>query len=122
MGQQAVHHHSGSPSVPLLQHSRGPWTSASATAAELHTSTANGRNTLRPAHDPLTAWVGLTAPAALLTVLTSWEERLAAIRDECDHLSGALRQVAVHLGEVDTATGTSLKAVPVPTSAGTATR
>ncbi|MEU6485624.1 hypothetical protein [Streptomyces sp. NPDC046887] len=117
MGQQTAHSHSGSPSAPPLQHSRGPWTSASATAAELHTSTANGRNVLRPVHAPLTAWAGLTTSAALLTLLTSWEERLAAIRDECDHLSGALRQVATHLGEIDTTTGTSLKAVPVPIAA-----
>ncbi|PRH76190.1 hypothetical protein C6N75_26970 [Streptomyces solincola] len=100
-----AHEQSGGRHGPVLQHGRDPWAGASATAAELRVSAAEGRTGLGAGHDGLTARAaGLAAAAALAGVLTSWEDRLAAIRDECDHLSGTLRQATAHLGEVDTAT------------------
>ncbi|WP_244375572.1 hypothetical protein [Streptomyces ficellus] len=101
------------PGAGTLTHSGGPWTSASGTAAALRTSTESSRRALRPAHEGTAAGgTGLTSVAALKTVLTSWEERLAAVRDECDHLTGTLARVAKELGETDTAVAHALGGVP----------
>ncbi|WP_405502636.1 hypothetical protein [Streptomyces anulatus] len=51
---------------------------------------------------------------ALKSVLTSWEERLRAVRDECDQLKGNLLTVAKEMGESETAVKSSLKGVHVP--------
>ncbi|MFF8829953.1 hypothetical protein [Streptomyces sp. NPDC015131] len=94
-----------------LRHSGGPWTSASGTAGELRTRTETSRGSLRPAHGGLGPDAGaLASVAALKTVLTSWEERLTAVRDECGHLAGALSRVARDLGETDIEVGRSFHA------------
>lgn len=85
-----------------LNHSGGPWTSASGTAGELRTSAETSRSALGPGHEGVAAGgAGLTAVAALAGVRTSWEERLTALRDECDSLRGALLTVAKDMGETD---------------------
>ncbi|MFD5324182.1 hypothetical protein [Streptomyces sp. NPDC127092] len=85
-----------------LKHTGGPWTSAAGTAGELRTSSETSRTTLGPGHEGVTTGgAGLTAVAALAAVRTSWEERLAAVRDECDALQGALQKVAKEMGETD---------------------
>ncbi|MFF0427470.1 hypothetical protein ACFYUJ_24020 [Streptomyces sp. NPDC004520] len=95
-----------------LKHSGGPWTSASATAGDLHTSTETSRAALGPGHEGVEAGaVGLSSVAALKSVLTSWEERLRAVRDECDQLKGALSTVAKEMGETETAIEKSFKGV-----------
>ncbi|MGW8981356.1 hypothetical protein ACWGQ9_01695 [Streptomyces parvus] len=57
---------------------------------------------------------GLSSVAALKSVLKSWEERLQAVRDECEHLQGNLLTVAKEMGESETAVKASLKGVDVP--------
>lgn len=87
-----------------LQHTKGPWTSASRTASELHTSTEKSRACLGPGHEGVgTGAAGLSSVASLKSVLTSWEDRLKSVRDECDHLEGALLKVAKEMGETDVA-------------------
>jgi hypothetical protein len=38
-----------------------------------------------------------------MSVLTSWEERLRAVRDECEQLKGSLLTVAKEMGETESA-------------------
>jgi hypothetical protein len=98
--------------TPGLRHTPGPWTSASGTANTLRTSTERSRARLRPAHEGvMTGGQGLSAVAAASAVLTSWEERLAAVRSECGYLEGALSQVGKELGESDTAVEGRIQAV-----------
>ncbi|MFJ2752131.1 hypothetical protein [Streptomyces sp. NPDC087297] len=95
-----------------LKHSNGPWTSASGTAGDLRTSTEKSRAALGPGHEGIdTGAAGLSSVAALKSVLTSWEERLQAVRDECEHLKGSLLTVAKEMGETDAAIETSFKGV-----------
>lgn len=97
-------------SSTVLEHSHGPWTSASGTAGDLRTSTETSRSALGPGHEGIEAGVaGLSSVAALKSVLTSWEERLQAVRDECEQLKGTLLTVAREMGETDTAIETSFK-------------
>jgi hypothetical protein len=102
---------SGTGGEGSLKHTGGPWTSASGAAGTLRTSTENSRSRLRPAHDGVAAGaVGLASVAALTAVLKSWEERLAAVRGECDYLEGALSKVAKEMGETEIAVKNSFKA------------
>lgn len=96
-----------------LKHSGGPWTGASGAADELRVRTESGRRSLGTAHEGVgAAGAGLTSVASLRAVLTSWEERLAAVRDECAYLTGALAKVAKEMGETDTGVGHAFHAVP----------
>ncbi|WP_331721055.1 hypothetical protein [Streptomyces sp. NBC_00454] len=95
-----------------LEHSGGPWTGASGTAGELRTSTETSRSALGPGHEGIEAGAaGLSSVAVLKSVLTSWEERLQAVRDECEQLKGSLLTVAKEMGETETAIETSFKTV-----------
>ncbi|MFV2118866.1 hypothetical protein ACE14D_10655 [Streptomyces sp. Act-28] len=95
-----------------LKHTGGPWGRASSTAAQLSTSTEKSRAALGPGHDGVSAGAsGLASAASLTSVLKSWEDRLSAVRDECDHLEGALRKVAVEMGETDVAVKDSITPV-----------
>ncbi|MFJ9829125.1 hypothetical protein ACIRSU_32835 [Streptomyces sp. NPDC101160] len=85
-----------------LRHSAGPWTKAAGVAESLSTSMATARSRLTSAHQGVAAGtVGLASVGTLKTVLTSWEERLAAVKDECGSLGPALRRVAKEQGEQD---------------------
>ncbi|MET7358032.1 amino acid ABC transporter permease [Streptomyces sp. NPDC005562] len=98
-----------------LKHSGGPWTKAASTADDLQTSTITARVDLRSAHDGTGGGlVGLSSSGALKAVLTSWNDRLGRVREECGALEPMLRQVAVDLGEVDAEVGNKAKAVRVP--------
>ncbi|GAA3390587.1 hypothetical protein [Streptomyces roseoviridis] len=91
-----------------LKHSGGPWTRASATAAEIRTSAETSRSVLGRGHEGIAAGgAGLSAVAALAGLRESWEERLTAVRDECEALRGTLLTVAKEMGETDTAVGNS---------------
>ncbi|MFJ7411514.1 hypothetical protein ACIQWZ_11960 [Streptomyces sp. NPDC098077] len=57
---------------------------------------------------------GLSSVAALKGVLTSWEERLQAVRDECEQLKGNLLTVAREMGESETGAKSSFEGVRVP--------
>lgn len=46
-------------------------------------------------------------------MLTSWEDRLQSVRDECEQLKGALLTVAKEMGETETAVEKSFKGVRV---------
>ncbi|UTR77466.1 hypothetical protein [Streptomyces cavourensis] len=50
---------------------------------------------------------------ALKSVLTSWEDRLRSVRDECEHLEGALLTVAKEMGEAEAAVEKSFKGIRV---------
>ncbi len=98
-----------------LKYSKGPWTSASGTAAALRTRAETSRSVLGLGHVGVDAGAGgLSSVAALKSVLTSWEERLRAVRDECDQLKGNLLTVAKEMGESETTVKSSLKGVHVP--------
>ncbi|MBK0376311.1 hypothetical protein I3215_26100 [Streptomyces sp. RB110-1] len=98
-----------------LKHSKGPWTSASGTAGELRTRTETSRSVLKRGHEGLQAGTtGLSSIAALKSVLTSWEDRLQAVRDECGQLAGSLLTVAKEMGESEIAVKSSVKGVHVP--------
>ncbi|MGW2037778.1 hypothetical protein [Streptomyces virginiae] len=95
-----------------LKHSKGPWTSASATAGDLRTNTETSRSALGPGHEGVDSGAaGLSSLAALKTVMTSWEERLQSVRDECEQLKGTLLKVAKEMGETDAAVDASFKGV-----------
>ncbi|KJY20623.1 hypothetical protein VR43_14710 [Streptomyces sp. NRRL S-104] len=95
-----------------LKHSKGPWTSASSTAGDLRTSTETSRSALGPGHEGVDSGAaGLSSVAALKSVLTSWEERLQSVRDECEQLKGTLLKVAKEMGETDAAVDASFKGV-----------
>ncbi|MFE7480556.1 hypothetical protein [Streptomyces sp. NPDC057552] len=95
-----------------LKHSKGPWVSASGTAGDLRTRAEKSRSALGPGHEGIDAGAaGLSSVAALKSVLTSWEERLQAVRDECEQLKGTLLTVAGEMGETERAVDRSLKAV-----------
>ncbi|MGW0788561.1 hypothetical protein ACWD04_09945 [Streptomyces sp. NPDC002911] len=55
--------------------------------------------------------MGLASVASLTAVLESWDERLVAVRGECDYLEGALLKVAKEMGEAETAVDKSLRSV-----------
>ncbi|GAA3931458.1 hypothetical protein GCM10022244_45360 [Streptomyces gulbargensis] len=98
-----------------LRHSGGPWTGAAGTAGDLRTSTETSRTALGRGHEGVAAGAaGLTSVAALTGVLTSWEERLRAVRDECEQLKGALLTVAKEMGETETAIERSFQGVGGP--------
>ncbi|WP_405193505.1 hypothetical protein [Streptomyces anulatus] len=105
----------GSGGTGRLKHSSGPWTSASGTADDLRTRAATSRSMLGRGHEGVAAGAGgLGSAAALKSVLTSWEERLRAVRDECEQLKGLLLAVAKEMGESETGVKSSLKGVHVP--------
>lgn len=98
-----------------LKHKRGPWTKAAGTADDLQTSTITAKADLRRAHDGTAdGLAGLSSVGALKSVLTSWDERLGRVREECSSLEPKLRQVAVDVAEVDAEAGNRAKAVVVP--------
>ncbi|MER6105362.1 amino acid ABC transporter permease [Streptomyces sp. NPDC001832] len=98
-----------------LKHRGGPWTKAAGTADDLQTSTITAKVDLRRAHDGTVGGLaGLSSLGALTSVLTSWDERLGRLREECSSLEPKLRQVAVDLAEVDAEVGDKAKAVTVP--------
>ncbi|WP_412077192.1 hypothetical protein ACLF6K_20290 [Streptomyces xanthophaeus] len=85
-----------------LAHSGGPWSKAAAAAGELRISTSEALGKMAAAHEGVGAGTaGFEATAALATVRTSWEKRLAAVRDECGSLRPELLSVARDIGEVD---------------------
>ncbi|MEV7872125.1 hypothetical protein AB0P17_39840 [Streptomyces sp. NPDC088124] len=85
---------------PDLRHRDGPWTKAAGVAEELHTSITTAKSRLTAAHeDAAVGTEGLASMATLASVLTSWEERLKAVRDECGSLAPKLRLVAQSQGE-----------------------
>ncbi|GAA2465016.1 hypothetical protein [Streptomyces lavendulocolor] len=97
-----------------LIHSAGPWTGASGAADELRIRAESARRSLGTGHEGClgAAGAGLASAASLRAVLTSWEDRLGAVRDECAHLTGALAKVAEELGETDLAVGHSFTGNP----------
>ncbi|MFF0450230.1 hypothetical protein ACFYT4_28225 [Streptomyces sp. NPDC004609] len=99
----------GAGGAGTLKHSGGPWASASDTAGELRTNTEKSRRALRSGHEGVAQGAaGLTSVAALMAVLTSWEDRLVAVRDECAYLDGALLRVARELRQTDAGVGDSI--------------
>lgn len=97
-----------------LRHSNGPWSRAAGTADDLRISTQSTKNGLQSSHTGVSnGAAGLASLGALKTVLSSWEKRLEAVRDECESLEPKLRVVARDLGEVDGAVAAKSRAVHV---------
>ncbi|BAC72290.1 MULTISPECIES: hypothetical protein [Streptomyces] len=97
-----------------LRHSNGPWTHAAGTADDLRISTESTKKSLQSGHTGVSAGAeGLASLGALKTVLTSWEKRLEAVRDECESLEPKLRAVAKDMGEYDSAVAAKARAVHV---------
>ncbi|MFF1958320.1 hypothetical protein ACFVWX_15165 [Streptomyces sp. NPDC058220] len=90
---------------PDLKVGQGPWTTASAVANGLHTSSATALTEMNTASEGVTgATEGFTSTAALNEIRTSWKERLTAVRDECARLEGALKSAGKEFGEQETRT------------------
>ncbi|MFD5113858.1 hypothetical protein ACFWNG_16325 [Streptomyces sp. NPDC058391] len=90
---------------PDLKVGQGPWTTASAVANGLHTSSATALTDMNTASEGVTgATEGFTSTAALNEIRTSWKERLSAVRDECARLEGALKSAGKEFGEQETRT------------------
>ncbi|MFH8614997.1 hypothetical protein ACH4E8_07950 [Streptomyces sp. NPDC017979] len=93
-----------------LLHGSGPWRNAAKTAGELRTRAASSHRALETGHQGVArGGAGLTSVPALQAVLTSWQERLASLRDECAYLDGALLKVAQDLPGVDGDVGASVR-------------
>ncbi|MFF9849351.1 hypothetical protein [Streptomyces litmocidini] len=85
---------------PDLKADAGPWHSAGNTAGELRTSTSNSVTDLDTANEGVTgATTGFDSSAALTEILGTWKTRLAAVRDECGRLEGALKAAGRDFGE-----------------------
>ncbi|MGW6597947.1 hypothetical protein [Streptomyces sp. NPDC055036] len=98
-----------------LKHTGRPWTTAAGVAEDLRTSTATAKSKLSSAHTGVAAGIeGLTSAGVLTSVLTSWEDRLGTVRDECGSLAPKLRQVGKDLGERDTKVRSSLQGIDTP--------
>ncbi|UFQ18406.1 MULTISPECIES: amino acid ABC transporter permease [Streptomyces] len=105
----------GDSGAGTLRHTGKPWIRAAQTAHDLRTSTAQAKRDLSTGHVGVTSGAeGLSSLGALKAVLTSWEKRLATVRDECDALEPKLRGVARELGEVDVRVGRKADAVDLP--------
>ncbi|MDG9716971.1 amino acid ABC transporter permease [Streptomyces sp. DH24] len=97
-----------------LKHSAQPWNRAAKTADDLRSSTNTTRTALTTAHEGMVRGLtGLESLAELKGVLTSWEKRLDAVRDECESLEPTLRAVGKELAGVDTGTAARVNAVRV---------
>lgn len=98
-----------------LKHSSKPWNRAATTAHDLGISTNASKSALTKGHAGIAGGLeGLASLGELKSVLTSWENRLKAVRDECEALEPKLRQVPKDLTGVDTATGAKADAVQTP--------
>ncbi|MEV6536736.1 amino acid ABC transporter permease [Streptomyces sp. NPDC051639] len=107
----------GAGGAGTLKHSSGPWTRAAGTAGDLQASTGKSKADLGSAHDGIaSATEGLASLGFLKSVVASWERRLGAVRDECDCLEPALRQVAKDMGEVDVNVAAQAGSVKVATT------
>ncbi|MFJ1575866.1 hypothetical protein [Streptomyces sp. NPDC088182] len=105
----------GAASRSDLEHSDGPWTTAAGVAEALRTSTTTAKSRLTSTHTGVTAATeGLASSGVLKSVLTSWEDRLSSVRDECGSLAPKLRQVGKDLGERDTKVKSSLQGINTP--------
>ncbi|WP_019886918.1 hypothetical protein [Streptomyces purpureus] len=83
-----------------LKHSDEPWTKAAGVAESLLTSMTTAKHRLTAAHEGVTPGnEGLASVGVLKSVLTSWEERIGAVKDECGSLAPNLRLVARDQGE-----------------------
>ncbi|MEU5402614.1 hypothetical protein ABZ348_25305 [Streptomyces sp. NPDC005963] len=103
----------------VLKHAAQPWTSAAAAAGVLRTNTASANAKLTAAHDGVDSGAaGLTSLGALKTVLTSWEKRLGAVRDECGSLAPVLKRVATDQGEHEKAVKSSFQKAAQPAEKG----
>ncbi|AZM64702.1 hypothetical protein DMA10_00550 [Streptomyces sp. WAC 01420] len=99
-----------------LQHSGGPWTRAAGTADDLRISTESTKKHLQSGHTGVSKGAeGLASVEVLTTVLASWEQRLEAVRGECESLGPKLRAVAKEMGEREAATVAAVRSVSVPT-------
>ncbi|AYG81410.1 hypothetical protein DWB77_03556 [Streptomyces hundungensis] len=113
----SLHLASAAPGGGDLHHTPKPWNDAAGAAHSLRTDTDTARSGLITAHAGLdTSGAGLLSVTALKTVLTSWEQRLGAVRDECADLEPKLREVARTMGGTDHAVRSSIAgyADPVP--------
>lgn len=104
----------GTPTGADLRHSGGPWMKAAGVAESLLAGMGTAKSRLTTAHDGTTAGLhGLTCAAALKALLASWEERVGAVKAECDSLAPALRRVAKEQHERDARVKSSIDGLQV---------
>ncbi|MGW0554138.1 hypothetical protein ACWDZ6_08075 [Streptomyces sp. NPDC002926] len=83
-----------------LKVSRGPWTSASGVAQQLHTAVATGLKELGMAHEGLPASLqGFSITAMAKEVRDDWEGRIGDVGKECTRLQGSLGAAGREFGE-----------------------
>jgi hypothetical protein len=93
--------------APDLKSSQGPWTRAAGVAGELRVGVVSALTDLTTAfEDAPIASGGFGSTVALAEVRTSWEKRLASVRDECGRLQTTLRAA----GRGDASSGRGTKA------------
>ncbi|QKW27515.1 amino acid ABC transporter permease [Streptomyces seoulensis] len=96
-----------------------PWTGAARVAEELRTSTDNGLTELKKSDDGVGGGAeGFDCTAALKEIQPTWEARLTAVRDECDHLRGTLGQTGKKFGEDDHGVKDKIGGVQTPVKPG----
>ncbi|MGV9347938.1 hypothetical protein ACWDSD_24600 [Streptomyces spiralis] len=96
-----------------------PWTGAARVAEELRTSTHNGLLELKKSYDGVGGGTGgFDCTAALKEIQPTWEARLGAVRDECDHLQGTLGKTGKKFGEVDHGVKDRVGSVHTPSKPG----
>ncbi|MGW1891687.1 hypothetical protein ACWCP6_15745 [Streptomyces sp. NPDC002004] len=97
-----------------LRISEGPWTRASGVARELCTSMHGGLTELKEAGAGMADGTdGVACAAALGEILSSWESRLTAVRNECERLRGSLARTGRHFGEIDHGVGARVDRVRI---------
>ncbi|WP_225824774.1 hypothetical protein [Streptomyces naphthomycinicus] len=83
-------------------------------AHELRTATNSRLTDLKTAHDGVKSGTdGFSSTAALNEILSTWENRLTSVRDECDRLNGALAKTGRDFGEIDPAVAGKVDGVHV---------
>ncbi|MDI3389851.1 amino acid ABC transporter permease [Streptomyces sp. B-S-A8] len=123
---QAGAESSGSGKGAQLKHDDKAWHDAAGVADDLRGRTKHAASKLGSAHDGIknkyelehygvsTGTNGLDSIDALRSVLTSWEERLHAVAEECEQLVPHLRGTAADLTGADAKLKESFKNLEVP--------
>jgi hypothetical protein len=82
--------------------SEKPWTAAAGVAGELHQDMQTDITGLGHAHEGFgSGTAGFASAAALKGIFGGWNDRLGAVRDECERLDGSLKTAGAKFGEND---------------------
>ncbi|MGW1195154.1 hypothetical protein ACWD4B_04745 [Streptomyces sp. NPDC002536] len=77
-----------------------PWTTAGGVAGELSEGMQVALSDLEHGHAALkSGTAGFASAATLSNILSGWQNRLGAVRDECRELDGNLKKAGANFGE-----------------------